>query len=204
MLILVTLLKPTLISPQNHIAPPPHIPDEDCFLGFALIDVVQPYDGGSGPLLVPSKYQRPHSKKQLAKLESVAGPDGSGLRTLDFDNALYIAVDPTLFDHSCLTKSLYGARQRVTWNPGASSETMVLLAGSHRQQVSINLTEPQRKAIEGAEKRLGKLNQARRQGRALELGAEIEGWQKAMAPKSVWLTMLYDKGRLLPPLSELY
>lgn len=107
---------------------------------------------------MPSPFQRQLTQKQLAKLERVAGPDGAGWRTQDFDNAVIIAVDPRLLDDTSLTAHPYGPYRRITWHPGAAQETMVLVAGAHRQAISTKLTELHRQSIASYEEAIAKLN----------------------------------------------
>ncbi|KAF6750607.1 hypothetical protein DFP72DRAFT_1072314 [Ephemerocybe angulata] len=176
------------------ITPPLHIPDEDSFLGFALVNIVDPCDGGRGPKLILSKYQRPLSKKQLRLLQLAAGPDGSGLRTLDFENAVYIAVDPALLEEGTLTQDLYPPHNRVQWSPAAEGATMVLLAGGHRQATSMDLVDPHDKEIEKLKKKITALGPNRREDRAEQIQAQIDKLLAAREPKCIWLAMFYDRG----------
>ncbi|KAF6745294.1 hypothetical protein DFP72DRAFT_1077732 [Ephemerocybe angulata] len=161
--------------PQLTTVPPPlQIPDEDAFLGFALIDIVSPNDGGDGPSLILSDYQRPLSQKQVRKLEEIAGSDGARLLPLSFDNAV-----------------------RVTWAPRARRMEMVLLAGAHRQRVAENLTQAQRKAIAALEQKLEALDQVRKPNEAAQIRADIDLLLLAVRPKCIWLAMLYNKETIL-------
>ncbi|KAF6740938.1 hypothetical protein DFP72DRAFT_863881 [Ephemerocybe angulata] len=183
---------------KTTVPPPLQIPDEDAFLGFALIDIVSPNDGGDGPSLILSDYQRPLSQKQVRKLEEIAGSDGARLLPLSFDNAVYIAVDPSsLLEAQELSKALYGPYSRVTWAPRARRMEMVLLAGAHRQRVAENLTQAQRKAIAALEQKLEALDQVRKPNEAAQIRADIDLLLLAVRPKCIWLAMLYNKETIL-------
>lgn len=167
-------------------------------MGLALLNVVDDNDGGEGPNLEHTKYQRPLSKKQLRNLEIIAQEDGSGLLTQHFENAIYVAVEPALLDSASLTTSIYGPFKRVAWQPHAKSTSMILLAGAHRRQTSINLTAPHRKAITVAQKQIQRLNASRSSGRQVELQQNIQKLQEAVESKSVWLTVFYDQCKMIP------
>lgn len=184
-------------------SPPIKIPDEEAYLGYALIDIVIPNDGGSGPSLASSPFQRELSKKQLKKLELVAGADGTGWRTRDFENAVYIAVDPALLDPTSLTQNPYGPYQRVKWAPGAQNGKMSLVAGAHRQSVSIKLVEPQTRSILKAQQLMSKLDPVLRADAIALHQRHIEKCMLASEPRRVWLAMLYDNGKPLPTLSKM-
>lgn len=175
------------------------IPDEEAYLGHALVDIVTPNDGGSGPSLVLSPFQRELSKKQLKKLELVAGSDGTGWRPRDFENAVYIAVDPSLLHTEALTAKPYGPYQRVQWTAQAKNHEMILVAGAHRQTISTRLIEPQTRAIAKAQEDIAKLDATLRPDAVQVLQRHIRKCEQASEPRRVWLAMLYDKGQTSNP-----
>lgn len=153
---------------------------------------------------MPSPFQRVLSKKQLAKLALIAGPNGTGWRTRDFENAVYIAVDPQLLNMASLTHNPYGPYQRVEWTAAAKQATMTLVAGAHRQSVSIKLVEPQRRSIEKAEQAIAKLDPVLRADAIAEHRRHIRKCNEATEPRRVWLAMLYDQGMCCHHLAPAY
>ncbi|KAF6741495.1 hypothetical protein DFP72DRAFT_862133 [Ephemerocybe angulata] len=125
---------------------------------------------------------RPLSKKQLRLLEAIAGEDGSGLRTRDFENAVYIAVDPLLIA-TPLTKTVYDEYRPVDWVPGARTHTMILISGGHRQKTSAKLTIPHDDIISQLEKKIQALDQQRREDRAADLRSQIDQVKLRGSPK---------------------
>lgn len=170
---------------------PLDIPDREFFLGFGLIDVVETNDGGTGPRLTSSRFQRELSTKQLKHLAQVAGKDGTGLRTRDHEHALCIAIPQAFVNEDSLTKSLSGPFQRLRWLPGATNETMVLIAGSHRQKISQELTKKHLSEIKKYESQLERANETGNEPRQAAIQAKIDGLRSAMEPKAVWLAMIY-------------
>ncbi|KAJ2911591.1 hypothetical protein MD484_g8823, partial [Candolleomyces efflorescens] len=179
------------------IARPLDIQDRDFFLGYALIDIVNPHDGGKGPNLLPSPYQRPYSNKQLKNLRASAGPDGSGLRTTDHEHAIVIAAPSNLIDETQLSQSPYGPHRRVHWLPGALEDTMVLLAGFHRQKTSEDVTQEHQKEILKIGAQVDRAKSKGNATKAAELEKMLEKLQNAMEPQVVWLAMIYDREGIL-------
>lgn len=138
----------------------------------------------------------------MANLRRVAQPDGSGLRPTDFEHALSIAVSPEALDLESLTQNPYGPYARVKWHPSAIDEQMSLVAGRHRRDLALELTQER---IE-ERKRLTDLaakqqEQGRHEDHARTLTA-IDAITSAMEHPSVWLVMFYDQGRNYPQSSR--
>lgn len=178
---------------------PVEVSDQESFLGYALVNIVEPHDGGKGPDLQPSPYYRPQSTKQLARIKAAAGEDGSGLRTRDFEHAVIIAVPRAVLDETLLTQSPYGPHRRVRWSDEAVKTSMVLLAGSHRQQVARDLTLHQQKEIFRLEVKVDKASSRRQLDKKKALQEQIAQLRGAIQPRVVWLAMLYDKGEHTSP-----
>jgi hypothetical protein len=185
--------KTKITTIQLNIPAPLEIGDQDAFLGYALVNIVEPHDGGKGPELVPSPFCRPHSTKQLRKLTAVAD-DGSGLRTRDFEHAVIIAVPRALLDETRLSQKPYGPHGRVEWTADAVKKTMVLLAGSHRQQVSKDLTKKQHTEILHLQVDADKAKSKGQVDKQREIERKIVQLRVAIEPRVVWLAMLYDHG----------
>ena len=163
-------------------------------MGYALLDIVSENDGGKGPELVPSPYSRPLSTKQLNRLKEVAGEDGSGLRTRDHENAVYVAVPKHTVDSRRLSASPYGPHRRIQWLPGSTKETMVLLAGAHRQRTSQDLTREQRMEIKKLLVQIERADSKNQERKKEQLEDTVSKLRDAMEPQTVWLVILYDKG----------
>ncbi|RXW19249.1 hypothetical protein EST38_g6618, partial [Candolleomyces aberdarensis] len=176
---------------------PLDIEDREYFLGYALIDVVNPHDGGKGPGLLPSPYRRPFSNKQLRTLRASAGKDGRGLRTTDHEHALVVAAPSHFIDETQLSQSPYGPHRRVHWLPGALEETMVLLAGSHRQKTSEDITAEHQREILKIGTQADRAKSKGNTRKAEELEKTVDKMRKAMDPKVVWLAMIYDRDGIL-------
>ncbi|KAJ2913129.1 hypothetical protein MD484_g7297, partial [Candolleomyces efflorescens] len=176
---------------------PMEVADKDAFLGYALLNVVATNDGGEGPTLEASPFRRPFSNRQISKLKFVAGTDGSGLRTRDHEHALNVAVPRQCLDITYLSQSPYGPHQRIHWLPGAKEETMILLAGAHRQKLSLDLTKEHTKEIQKLEKRLEKALTDGDARKETEIRGTMEDLRNAMQYRVIWLAMVYDKEKIL-------
>ncbi|KAJ2912801.1 hypothetical protein MD484_g7606, partial [Candolleomyces efflorescens] len=176
---------------------PKQYSDTQSFLGFALLDVVNPKDGGPGPNLVLSSFHRSLSTKQLKNLAALAGEDGTGLRNRDYENALIVAIPKDAFNTDCLSQSPCGPHRRIAWKPEASQLTMVLLAGAHRQETSKSLVQGHQHELERLQKKIEKL-ETRDVGNAIAVEREkVQKVKDAMEPRVVWLVMVFDKEPIL-------
>ncbi|KAJ2915367.1 hypothetical protein MD484_g5013, partial [Candolleomyces efflorescens] len=176
---------------------PLDVQDREFFLGYALIDVVNPHDGGTGPQLLPSPYRRPFSNKQLRNLRASAGKDGRGLRTTDHEHAIVIAAPAECLDDATLSPNPYGPHTRVHWHPNALEDNMVLLAGAHQQKTSQDITAEHAKEIIKLGAQADKAKSKGNTRKAAQVEEVIEKMKKAMEPKVVWLAMIYDRDGIL-------
>ncbi|KAJ2927779.1 hypothetical protein H1R20_g9313, partial [Candolleomyces eurysporus] len=167
--------------------------DHEAFLGYALLDIVVENDGGKGPELVASPYSRSLSTRQLNDLRDVAGKDGRGLRTRDHENAIYVAVPKQTVDVRTLSPSPYGPHNRINWLPGSTNQTMVLLAGAHRQKTAQDLSKERRQEIQKLLGQIERLASKRKERKREELETTVSKLREAIEPQTVWLTILYDK-----------
>ncbi|TEB27196.1 hypothetical protein FA13DRAFT_1795007 [Coprinellus micaceus] len=168
----------------------PHdVPTRDYFLGYTLYDI-------RDTKLVLSKHSRPFVKKSARALIQVAKPDGSGLRPLDHEHAIHIAVDPQAVDVQCLTQSMHGPYQTLRWRDMQAPSTVTLLQGQVRRSVSLQLTRHQTQEQVRLRNNESKIleNPPHLQGDLPTVRQNIERLERAILPKTQWVAAVYSKG----------
>jgi hypothetical protein len=166
-------------SPKAHSISNDHLAKH--FLGYARINVLLPFDGGVGPAIVSSDYQRAEDRANTDDLfRRVGGLDtdkpGHALRPFDLANAMSMGVDPSVLDLTSLSKDPYGTVSRVKWHPEAKASSLVRFTGFHRTLVL-------RRLWKGSLAKLDKLP---------ELSPQRDPLLHLLNEEGLWLVALYD------------
>jgi hypothetical protein len=151
------------------------------FLGYASINVLLPFDGGNGPAIVSSDYQRAEDRANTDDLfRRVGGLDadkpGHALRRFDPANAMCMGVDPSVLNLTSLSKDPYGTVSRVKWNTDAKASSLVRFTGFHRTLVLRRLCKVS----------LAKLD------KLPELSPQRNPLLHVLNEEGLWLVALYD------------
>ncbi|KIL56725.1 hypothetical protein M378DRAFT_16822 [Amanita muscaria Koide BX008] len=114
------------------IVDPKVIQDAQHFLGRAMVCVVLPNLGGSGPTMKGLPLQRPVDQVNVRRLADMGGANAIGLHRTESANELAVGINPDFLDLASLTKAQAGPFPDVAFAEDVTDRHCTLFAGQHR------------------------------------------------------------------------